>query len=128
MNFKTFNYDKKLTLDKNISRLSTYFASKNIIFFQKIEDNNKFSLINKYLKLENNENYLQEKLSKNNNGNNTNSTNHSIKFGINKTNEKLEIIYNNEDNYNIISSKFLLKLKNGKLVFELKKEMDFSYV
>ena len=29
LNFKTFNYDKKLTLDKNISRLSTYFASKN---------------------------------------------------------------------------------------------------
>ena len=54
LGFKKFVFSKDLSLDKNISKLSNFFATQNPIFFEKIDeiDKEKINLIEKYLKAE----------------------------------------------------------------------------
>ena len=55
MRFKKFIYLNNLSQDKNIGRISNFFASQNPIYFEEIDDEYNINIVNEYLNLENNE-------------------------------------------------------------------------
>ena len=116
LGFKKFIFSKHLSLDKNISKLSNFFATQNPIFFEKIDENEKekINLIEKYLKAEN----IEEEKPKDN-------QNDKIKL----ENTHTKIIMNNENELrNYITSRNIFQFynNNGINVYSIKFNEEFS--
>lgn len=110
LSFKKFIFAKDLSLDKNISKLSNFFATQNPIFFEKIDksEKEKINLIEKYLKAEE----FKEK-SKENKNNKIPLPEATIEITLNNENEIRNYInsrnvfqFNNDNGVNIYSIKF----------------------
>lgn len=116
LGFKKFIFSKHLSLDKNISKLSNFFATQNPIFFEKIDENEKekINLIEKYLKAEN----IEEEKPKDN-------QNDKIKL----ENTHTKITMNNENELrNYINSRNIFQFynNNGINVYSIKFNEEFS--
>ena len=160
LNFKKFEFSNNIPLDKNISRISNFFATQKPIFFSRVEGDEKVNIIKEYLKKED-EKIISQKANYNKNEKNSlnvkltfayliyelnsidliknyiNNTNifplyeseenkiygikaYYIEFDEHNLNQKMNILYNNEKNRIDINCQPLVKLKNGKWVFQIR--------